>query len=86
MFPEINRDWLLTGEGEMLKQAGNVAVGSAVVAQGNNSTNSNTINAGSDTIAEKLLAELSAQRELTAKAQQQIDRLLALLEGKDGNQ
>lgn len=76
-FPELNKTWLLTGEGEMLlpQQESTTAIT-------DNSTsvagNSNQVNATST--LDKALDEIAAQRRLVEKAQEQIDRLITLLE------
>ena len=76
-FPELNKTWLLTGEGEMLlpQQESNATIT-------DNSTsvagNSNQVNATST--LDKALDEIAAQRRLVEKAQEQIDRLITLLE------
>lgn len=89
VFPELNREWLLYGEDDMLrgavKQVGN----------GNNNQQgeniSYTSSAPSDflTLHAKALDEITAQRKLVevaqehiTKSQEQIDRLLSLLEKK----
>ena len=76
-FPELNMNWLLTGE--MLNDTSstsNVANsdrhGTSVAGNGNN------VNATS--ALEKALESLMEQQRITVKAQEQIDRLLALLE------
>ncbi len=87
----FNIDWLLTSDGEMLKDT------VTNIAQGDNATNiagnDNNIRTGSSTI-DKALDEIAEQRKLVAKAQdqvsvameqvsksqQQIDRLLSILE------
>lgn len=75
-FPELNRDWLLYGEGEMLKSsAQQVLSGShnTQIADNNNQVNlPNTL--------DKAINEIAEQRKLVAKAQEQIDRLITLLE------
>lgn len=78
-FPDLNKAWLLTGEGEMLNDTSstsNVANsdrhGTSVAGNGNN------VNATS--ALEKALESLMEQQRITVKAQEQIDRLLALLE------
>lgn len=78
-FPELNTDWLLTGEGEMLNDTfstSNIANsdrhGTSVAGNGNN------VNATS--ALEKALESLMEQQRITVKAQEQIDRLLVLLE------
>ena len=70
-FPDLNRVWLLTGEGEMLlPKDGNVAtvVGDGTAVAGN----SNNVQVPS--IIDKALDEISAQRMLTQKAQEQLDK------------
>lgn len=89
-FPEINREWLTVGDGEMLKD--NVTQISHGDNSPNISGNGNNVNAAST--IDKALAEIAEQRKLVAKAQdqvsvameqvsksqQQIDRLLSILE------
>lgn len=96
-FPELNREWLMTGEGEMLRPqhieqhvTGNVSGGRNVYAPINGDKNSfsytdikgKTIpDTGPSAIApEQFFSELAAQRRMTEKAQQQIDRLLDIIE------
>ena len=70
-FPILNRVWLLTGEGDMLlPKDGNVAtvVGDGTAVAGN----SNHVEV--PTITSKALDEISAQRMLTQKAQEQLDK------------
>ena len=55
-FPELNRDWLLYGEGEMIKSV------------------------NSSPTLDKAIDEIAEQRKLVAKSQEQIDRLLAIIE------
>lgn len=65
-FPQLNRDWLLYGEGSMLTEPATAPAASS-------STDlSSALN--------KAMDEIAAQRRLTEKSQQQIDRLLSLLE------
>lgn len=75
-FPDLNMNWLMTGEGEMLKATVNQT------ANGDNNTqvagNANHIN--SQATIEKALAEISEQRKLVSKSQEQIDRLLSIIE------
>ena len=70
-FPDLNRDWLLTGEGEMLlPKEGNVATvegdGTAVAG--------NSIHVEIPDIISKALDEIAAQRMLTEKSQSQVDK------------
>lgn len=64
-FPEINKVWLLTGEGDMLK---NVAVAdNQAVALAADEIKDNKISVNTDQTIAILVAELSAQRRLTEK-------------------
>ena len=80
-FPELNREWLLYGEGEMLnddqKETGMAAIVNNQVGNGNNFS----------APVDRFLDELAAQRELTREAQQQLtksqeqmDRLITIIE------
>lgn len=82
-FPELNREWLLYGEGEMLNKdvpdPGGAAIVNNQVGNGNRFESTQTV--------ERFLDELAAQRELTREAQQQltksqeqIDRLITIIE------
>ena len=77
-FPELNTVWLLTGEGEMLKN-----IHQTVNGDGNTQVagNGNTVT-HTDMALTKALDELAEQRRLVSKAQEQIDRLIGLLEKK----
>lgn len=72
--PELNTGWLMTGEGEMLK--------SGISQDGENNTqvigDGNHVNAPNT--LDKALDEIAAQRRLVEKSQEQIDRLITLLE------
>lgn len=83
VFPQYSRIWLLTGEGEMLKEVPpdqtQAAIVNNQVGNGNHFTNGSTV--------ERFLDELAAQRELTREAQQQLtksqeqmDRLITIIE------
>lgn len=81
VFPELNTDWLLTGEGEML----NPSISQSVTGSHNTAVAGN----GNQVNTSTLIEELAAQRRLTEKvqmqldkSQEQIDRLLTLLEKK----
>ena len=76
-FPDLNKAWLLTGEGEMLlpqKESTSTITDNSTSVAGN----SNHVNATST--LDKALDEIAAQRRLVEKAQEQIDRLITLLE------
>ena len=67
-FPDLNRDWLLYGEGEMLKD--NVTQISHGDNSPNISGNGNNVNAAST--IDKALNEIAEQRKLVSKAQDQV--------------
>lgn len=81
-FTDVNERWLLYGEGEMLK------AGSTQVAQGDNNTqvagNGNHVNATST--LDKAIDEIAEQRKLVAKSQEQIDRLLSIIDRMQKNE
>ena len=73
VFPDLNREWLLTGEGEM------------VVSEAVTEAPSVATPAGiSPALLDKALDEIAAQRRMMEKSQEQIDRLLAIIEGMTG--
>ena len=76
-FPDLNKVLLLTGEGKMFNDTSSYVAnsdhhGTSVAGNGNN------VNATS--ALEKALESLMEQQRLTAKAQEQVDRLLSLME------
>lgn len=77
-FPDLNTGWLMTGEGEMLKNIHQTANGDGnMQVAGNGNTVTHT-----DTALTKALDENAELRKLVSKAQEQIDRLIGLLEKK----
>lgn len=70
-FPQLNRDWLLYGEGSMLTDPATAPAASS-------STDLSSTDLSS--ALNKAMDEIAAQRRITEKSQQQIDRLLSLLE------
>ena len=78
VFPDVSKSWLLAGEGEMLK--------AHIVqhADGDNNTHvagyGNSVNSSS--ALDKALDEIAEQRKLVAKAQEQMDRLIGIIEGR----
>ncbi len=85
-YPQLNKVWLLSGEGEMLRPlsqntTGNISSSSVCQNNGNNVTQ----NAGApSTTINALIEEMKAQRILHEKLQEasntQIDRLLSIIE------
>ena len=72
-FPELNREWLLTGNGEMLNNT--------VIGEGNiKGDNNNWTNVNTDSALIGAIDALREQQKLTAKSQEQIDRLLGIIE------
>lgn len=82
-FPDLNTVWLLTGHGEMLI-GGDVQ--QSVTGHGNTAVagNGNTVSQ-SDSNLSKALDEISEQRKLINKSQEQIDRLLSIIERMQRN-
>mgnify|MGYP003178776116 FL=1 len=70
-FPELNTSWLLTGEGSMLKNKS----ASSNTAEGRNGNNVNI-----SLTLDKAIDEIAEQRKLVAKSQEQMDRLIAIIE------
>lgn len=72
VFPELDKDWLMNGEGEMLK--------SSVIQQNQNGDN---IHGESVTVhkseTDKLLETIAACHEIIKKKDEQIDKLLSML-------
>ena len=87
-YPQLNRDWLMSGEGEMLKKTdikGNNNIVQTGIVHGNNTQGNNTILTESDkerllNILEMNSKSLLIKDEQIDKFQKQIDRLLTLLE------
>ena len=77
-FPEINEDWLLTGEGEMLKDTSAIADNHSISIAGEE-IKENNIRVNTDETIASLIAEVAAQRRLTEIALKQNSDLIALL-------
>lgn len=76
--PDLNTGWLMTGEGDMLKSTYQQSVD-----KGKNFTQTGNVTVNnSDVALLKAIDEISAQRMMVQKAQEQIDRLITLLEKK----
>lgn len=81
-FPELNRIWLLTGEGEMLKNDIEVVHGDKIIQSVGRDNNGTMIGRNGAKFAGvpdfgKLMEQLMEQNK---KQQEQIDRLLGIIE------
>ncbi len=79
-YPELNTDWLLTGEGEMLNHPSDKTANQSISGHHGTSVAGNGNNVNTTSALEKALESLMEQQRLTAKAQEQVDRLLSLME------
>lgn len=81
VYPELNIDWLITGMGDML----NGTINQSVDGSGNTAYAGHNMNIDvAPTALEMALNEIAEQRKLTAKAQEQVDRLLNIVEHING--
>lgn len=80
-FPEINRSWLMTGEGEMLKNTSAVAENHSISIAGEE-IKENKINVNADETIAMLIAEVAAQRRLTEKVLEHNTELIAIIANK----
>ena len=94
-FPELNREWLLYGEGEMLNHDAPIQ---QVIGEQNTAVQGNGNNVNATAILEKIFESLRDQQKMiqehysksqeqvtkaheqVSKAQEQMDRLITLLE------
>ena len=79
--PDINEDWLRTGEGEMLKSHSASAENHSISIAGEE-IKENKINVNTDETIAMLVAEVAAQRKLTEKVLEQNSDLIAIIAGK----
>ena len=80
-FPEINVEWLRTGEGEMLKNHSAIADNHSISIAGEE-IKENKINVNTDETIAMLVAEVAAQRKLTERVLEQNSDLIAIIAGK----
>ena len=81
VFPIIRKSWLLADEGEMIYASVNQEINgdhNTQVAGNNNHVNS-------PATLDKAIDEIAAQRKLVEKSQEQIDRLLSIIENMNKN-
>lgn len=76
-FPDLNTGWLMTGEGEMLLSSINQNNVSGPNVVGENTTNNNQI-------SKELLEIIKDQKEELKKRDEQVDRLITLIEKLTG--
>ena len=76
--PTLNEKWIETGEGDMLVRRINQSV------NGDNNTQiaGNNSHIALPSTLDRAINEIAEQRKLVSKAQEQIDRLITLLENK----
>ena len=80
-LPDINEDWLRTGEGEMLKSHSANADNHSISIAGEG-IKENKINVNTDETIAMLVAEVAAQRKVTEKVLEQNSELIAIIAGK----
>lgn len=80
-LPEINEEWLRTGEGEMLNSHSANADNHSISIAGEE-IKENKINVNTDETIARLVAEVAAQRKLTEKVLEQNSDLIAIIAGK----
>lgn len=79
-FPEINEDWLRTGNGEMFRNSASATSHSIAIA--GEEIKENSINVNTDDTIAKLIAEMAAQRRVTEKVLEQNSELIAIIAGR----
>ena len=83
VYPELNIDWLITGDGEML----NGAIKQSVEGSNNTAYAGHNLKVeGSPDALQIAIGEIAEQRKVTQKAQEQVDRLLNIVEKMNGLQ
>lgn len=87
LFPDLNKTWLETGEGRMLLSSGGGQTFNGDINGGDNKFSGRDMTIIPQFDLDKVFNEISAQRKLTEeaqaqtrKAQEQMDRLLTIIE------
>lgn len=80
-IPDINEDWLRSGDGEMLKSHSANAENHSISIAGEE-IKENKINVNTDETIAMLVAEVAAQRKLTEKVLEQNSDLIAIIAGR----
>ena len=80
-YKDLSREWLLYGEGEMIKSQTSTAENGAVSITGEE-IKENNIQVNTDETIAKLIAEVAAQRRVTEKVLEQNSELIAIIAGK----
>ena len=80
-YTDLNKEWLLSGEGEMLKNASAVAENHSISIAGEE-IKENKINVNADETIAMLIAEVAAQRRLTEKVLEHNTELIAIIANK----
>lgn len=75
-FPDLNMDWLLTGEGKMLNKINNIPVNLPNHSETNNDHNQNSIDMNTD----KLIAVIESQNVMIRQKDEEIRQLRAELD------
>lgn len=80
-YPEISIEWLVTGDGEMLRPAQVVGDNnSGTVIGGDANGNENSFNSDGTSFAAQAFAAINEQCKLVARSQEHINRLLTIIE------
>lgn len=87
IYPELNSDWLLTGEGEMLRPTPPSVGDNAQIIHGNENKatyNNNNALSGLEKKMDRFLEELDIKNKQIERQAQQIDKLLDMLAVQNG--
>lgn len=83
-FPQVNKSWLVFGEGEMFVDNKGETIYAPINQEINGGYNTqvagNNNQVNSPATLDKAISEISEQRKMLIKSQEQIDRLIAVIE------